>query len=215
MIMRRIAKMQSVTCYNASGPPPILSSSGSGACWNGRRDVLIRDSISAVAFGKESSGVTAGAHTSTRPTHASMATVHQEAEGMARELPPGYQPSSTEEFMNPLQVAYFRQRLETSRADLQRELAAIPPPTVDEGNQEGDQTDQASAGSEREFGMLNRERVQTLLRQTERALAKLEAGTYGYCDVTGEPIDLRRLLAQPATCLSLEAQQAREGRPRR
>jgi DnaK suppressor protein len=144
-----------------------------------------------------------------------MATVHQEAEGMAHELPPGYQPSSTEEFMNPLQVAYFRQRLETSRADLQRELAAIPPPTVDEGGQEGDQTDQASAGSEREFGMLNRERVQTLLRQTERALAKLEAGTYGYCDVTGEPIDLRRLLAQPATCLSLEAQQAREGRPRR
>jgi DnaK suppressor protein len=144
-----------------------------------------------------------------------MATVHQEAEGMARELPPGYRPSSTEEFMNPLQVAYFRQRLETSRADLQRELAAIPPPTVDEGGQEGDQTDQASAGSEREFGMLNRERVQTLLRQTERALAKLEAGTYGYCDVTGEPIDLCRLLAQPATCLSLEAQQAREGQPRR
>src|SRR5215213_5577531 len=87
---------------------------------------------------------------------------------------------------------------------VQKQTLQQNPPAVDEGSQEGDQTDQASAGSEREFGMLNRERVQTLLRQTERALAKLEAGTYGYCDVTGEPIDLRRLLAQPATCLSLE-----------
>jgi DnaK suppressor protein len=51
-----------------------------------------------------------------------------------------------------------------------------------------------------------------LLRQTERALSKLEDGTYGYCEDTGEPIDLKRLMAQPATSLSLAAQQAREGR---
>ena len=58
----------------------------------------------------------------------------------------------------------------------------------------------------------NRERIQILLRQTERALLKLENGTYGYCEDTGEPIDLKRLMAQPATSLSLAAQQAREGR---
>ena len=58
----------------------------------------------------------------------------------------------------------------------------------------------------------NRERIQRLLRQTERALSKLEDGTYGYCEDTGEPIDLKRLMAQPATSLSLAAQQAREGR---
>ena len=58
----------------------------------------------------------------------------------------------------------------------------------------------------------NRERVQLLLRQAERALAKLDNGTYGYCEDTGEPIDLKRLMAQPATSLSLAAQQAREGR---
>ncbi|HME26981.1 MAG TPA: TraR/DksA family transcriptional regulator [Acetobacteraceae bacterium] len=128
------------------------------------------------------------------------------------ELPPGYEPSATEEFMNPLQVAYFRQRLEKSRADLRQELDAIPSPAADDSSRDGDQTDHASAESEREFEIRNRERIQVLLRQTERALSKLEDGTYGYCEDTGEPIDLRRLMAQPATSLSLAAQQAREGR---
>ena len=131
---------------------------------------------------------------------------------MAVELPPGYQPSADEEFMNPTQVEYFRQRLEKSRADLRRELDAIPPPDADDGGQVGDQTDHASANLEREFKLQNRERVQMLLRQTERALSKLENGTYGYCEQTDEPIDLKRLIAQPTTSLSLTAQQARERR---
>lgn len=133
---------------------------------------------------------------------------------MAVELPPGYEPSAAEEFMNPMQVAYFRQRLEKSRADLRQELDAIPSPASDDSGREGDQTDHASADSEREFEIQNRERVQRLLRQTERALSKLEDGTYGYCEDTGEPIDLRRLMAQPATSLSLAAQEARERRSR-
>ena len=114
--------------------------------------------------------------------------------------------------MNPKQVEYFRQRLERAQSDLRRELDAIPSPEADVLSQEGDQTDHASAASEREFEIQNRERVQILLQQTERALAKLETGTYGYCEDTGKPIDLRRLIAQPTTSLSLEAQQAREGR---
>jgi DnaK suppressor protein len=127
-------------------------------------------------------------------------------------LPPGYEPSATEEFMNPNQVAYFRQRLEKLRADLRAELDAIPPPAADVSSREGDQADHASADSEREFEIQNRERVQSLLRRAERALSKLENGTYGYCEDTGEPIDLKRLMAQPTTSLSLAAQQAREGR---
>ena len=77
---------------------------------------------------------------------------------------------------------------------------------------EGDQTDHASADSEREFEIQNRERVQMLLRQTEQALGRLGNGTYGYCAETGKPIDLKRLMAQPATSLSLAAQEARERR---
>jgi DnaK suppressor protein len=129
---------------------------------------------------------------------------------MTVELPSGYQPSADEEFMNPKQVEYFRRQLEQSRADLRRELDAIPPPAAQDVGQEGDQTDHASAASEREFALQNSERIQRLMRQTERALSKLDAGTYGYCDDTGEPIDLKRLMAQPATSLSLAAQQARE-----
>ena len=131
---------------------------------------------------------------------------------MVVELPPGYRPSAEEEFMNPKQVEYFRQRLEKARTDLRRELDAIPSPEFNSSDREGDQTDHASANSEREFEIQNRERVQMLVRQAERALSKLENGTYGYCDDTGEPIDLKRLMAQPATSLSLAAQQARERR---
>jgi DnaK suppressor protein len=130
---------------------------------------------------------------------------------MGIELPHEYQPSDGEEFMNPMQVEYFRRRLEQLRADLRQELNAIPPPEAHDITQEGDQIDHASAASEREFALQNRERIQRLLRQTERALSKLEDGTYGYCEDTGEPIDLKRLIAQPATSLSLAAQQAREG----
>ena len=131
---------------------------------------------------------------------------------MAVDLPPGYQPSADEEFMNPKQVEYFCQRLEEARTDLRRELDAMPPRDADDLGWEGDQTDHASADSEREFEIQNRERVQMLLRQTEQALARLENGTYGYCADTGEPIVLKRLVAQPATSLSLAAQEARERR---
>jgi DnaK suppressor protein len=131
---------------------------------------------------------------------------------MATDLPPGYQPSADEEFLNPTQVEYFRRRLEKAREDLRRELEAIPSPDANDLSYDGDQTDHASADSEREFEIQNRERVQMLLRQTERALARLENGTYGYCEDTGEPIGLKRLIAQPTTSLSLSAQEARERR---
>ena len=79
---------------------------------------------------------------------------------MVVELPPGYQPSADEVFMNPMQVEYFRRRLEQSRADLRRELDAIPPPEAHDITQEGDQTDHTSAPEEREFAAQNRERIQ-------------------------------------------------------
>ena len=131
---------------------------------------------------------------------------------MVVELLPGYQPWIDEEFMNPKQVAYFHQRLEKLRADLRRELDATPPAEADDSGQVGDQTDHASAHSEREFAIQNHQRIQMLLRETERALATVENGTYGYCEDTGEPIDLKRLMAEPTTSLSLSAQQTRECR---
>jgi len=129
---------------------------------------------------------------------------------MTTHPPAGYVPSEAEEFMNPSQAAYFRQRLEQMRADLLRELDAIPHVDADDGAREGDQADHASADTERTFEMTNRERVRMLLRQTEQALVRLDKGTFGYCADSGEPIGLKRLIAQPATPLSLRAQEERE-----
>lgn len=126
--------------------------------------------------------------------------------------PTAYQPSAEEAFMNPRQVAWFRDRLLAARTTLERELDALPHSEAEQPDREGDQTDHASADSEREFEVLNRARIQTLLHQTDAALTRIENGTYGYCEDTGEPIGLRRLMAQPATALSLAAQEARERR---
>lgn len=125
---------------------------------------------------------------------------------------PDYQPSPDEAYMNPRQVAYFRRKLEQARADLRHELDEVPHIEPDETARDGDQTDHASADTDREFAILNRARIQALLHQTETALTRLDNGTYGYCDDTGEPIGLKRLIAQPATSLSLAAQEAREQR---
>lgn len=134
-------------------------------------------------------------------------------EGMPTNLPDGYKPSNSEVFMNPLQVEYFRSKLLQMRADAQRELDATPTARVDDSAREGDQADQASAAVDREFDIVNRERTQVLLHQIEGALVRLDRGTYGYCEDTGEPIDLRRLDAQPTATLTIEAQAQRE-RPR-
>ena len=129
-------------------------------------------------------------------------------------LPPGYMPSTEEAFMNASQVEYFRQKLLRLRADIEGELAVTPPADVNESGREGDQADQASAAEDREFGLINRRRAHGLLGQIERALIRLDNGTYGYCEDTGEPIALARLEAQPTATLTTEAQAARERRGR-
>lgn len=115
--------------------------------------------------------------------------------------------------MNTSQVEYFRRKLLRLRADTQRELDATLPADPDDNIREGDQADQAdqaNAAVDREFGIVNRERAHSLLHQIEQALARLDNGTYGYCEDTGEPIDLRRLDAQPTATLTTAAQARRE-----
>src|SRR6478736_4560005 len=100
---------------------------------------------------------------------------------MPANLPSDYRPSPVEAFMNPSQVEYFRRKLLRLRADTQRELDAAPPADPGDSIREGDQADQASAATDREFGIVNRERAHSLLHQIEQALARLDNGTYGYC----------------------------------
>ena len=125
-------------------------------------------------------------------------------------LPSSYKPSDAEEFMNPLQVEYFRRKLLQLRAGTERELSASPAAGADDSLREGDQADQASAAVDREFDIVNRERAQALLHQIDQALTRLDNGTYGYCEDTAEPINLRWLDAQPTATLTTEAQARRE-----
>lgn len=131
-------------------------------------------------------------------------------QNMPTNLPSDYTPSPAEAFMNTSQVEYFRRKLLRLRADTQRELDATLPADPDDNIREGDQADQANAAVDREFGIVNRERAHSLLHQIGQALARLDNGTYGYCEDTGEPIDLRRLDAQPTATLTTAAQARRE-----
>ena len=129
---------------------------------------------------------------------------------MAEHPDPHYRPTEAEPFMNPRQLAYFREKLLRAHADLAHELEQNPAAGPDDSIRVGDQADQASAEVDRETLALNRERARILMNQIDQALVRIENGTYGYCEETGEPIDLKRLEAQPSATLSLQAQERRE-----
>jgi DnaK suppressor protein len=133
---------------------------------------------------------------------------------MTAQSPAKYRASSGEEYMNPRQVAYFRQRLLVMRASLTDELSAKPVAGIQDSDGLGDQTDQASAESDRDIEWLNHERMKLLLSKVDQALARMETGQYGFCEITGEPIGLERLEAQPTATLSLAAQQQQERQAR-
>jgi DnaK suppressor protein len=129
---------------------------------------------------------------------------------MRPSLPPGYRPSEDEEFMNPLQLEYFRQKLLRWRAEL---LAPASDPLQhlrEESLGEPDLTDRASLETERAIELRTRARERRLLSKIDAALRRIDQGTYGYCEETDEPIGIRRLEARPIATLSIEAQERHE-----
>jgi DnaK suppressor protein len=116
--------------------------------------------------------------------------------------------------MDPAQLDHFRQRLRTLRAELHAESDAIPPIGEAEGGHGGDMADQSSAETDRDLTALNRERTRLALGDVDRALARIENGTFGICEDTGLPIGFRRLEVQPTATLSIEAQEQRESEAR-
>jgi DnaK suppressor protein len=125
-------------------------------------------------------------------------------------LPPDYRPSEGEEFMNPLQLEYFRQKLLRWRADLLREADGTLASLSEGGIHEADITDRASVETDRALELRTRDRARKLISKINQALARVEAGTYGFCEETGEPIGLKRLEARPIATLSIEAQERHE-----
>ncbi len=125
-------------------------------------------------------------------------------------LPPDYRPSDSEEFMNPLQVEYFRQKLLRWRADLLRDADDTLTSLGQGGILEADITDRASVETDRALELRTRDRARKLVSKIDQAVQRIENGQYGYCEETGEPIGLKRLEARPIATLSLEAQERHE-----
>ena len=125
-------------------------------------------------------------------------------------LPPDYRPSDDEEFMNPVQVEYFRQKLIRWRADLLREADGTLASLSQGGILEADLTDRASVETDRALELRTRDRARKLVSKIDQALVRVESGTYGYCEETSEPIGLKRLEARPIATMSIEAQERHE-----
>lgn len=125
-------------------------------------------------------------------------------------LPVNYQPSEKEEFMNPNQVEYFRQKLLRWRSELLDEANQTIANLSTESLHRPDQMDRAQIESNAALDLRTRDRERKLLQKIEAALRRIEDGSYGYCDETGEPISLSRLEARPIAALSLHAQEMHE-----
>jgi RNA polymerase-binding transcription factor len=125
-------------------------------------------------------------------------------------LPPDYRPSEDEEFMNPLQLEYFRLKLLRWRAELLAESSETLQHLKEESLSEPDIADRATLETDRYTELRTRDRERKLISKIDEALQRIESGTYGYCEETDEPIGVRRLDARPIATLSLEAQERHE-----
>ena len=129
-------------------------------------------------------------------------------------LPSGYRPTSDEEYMGPLQIEYFRQRLLHWRADLVEESKQTIENLKDEVRDVGDEAERATRETENSLELRTRDRYRKLIGKIDKALRRIEDGEYGYCEETGEEIGLDRLEARPIATLCLDAQERWEHRQR-
>ena len=123
-----------------------------------------------------------------------------------------YVPSEKEPFMNDKQVAYFRAKLLNWKEDIVRESKETISHLQDENHILPDAADRASSETDRSLELRARDRQRKLISKIDAALKRIEDGTYGYCEETGEPIGIARLDARPIATLSLEAQEMHERR---
>lgn len=125
-------------------------------------------------------------------------------------LPKNYKPTQKEKFMNAKMKEYFRQKLVSWKNDLLRESSQTLSNLQNENEAKPDITDRASEEIDRSFELRTRDRERKLINKIDAALQRIEDGSYGYCDETGDPISIKRLEARPVATLSLEAQEMHE-----
>ncbi len=125
-------------------------------------------------------------------------------------LPPNYKPSADEEYMNDLQLEYFRQKLENWKKSIVSQSIDTLEDLRQGGLNQPDEIDRASMETDKSLDLRTKDRIRKLISKIDEALDRIEDGTYGYCEETGEPIGLERLEARPVATLSIEAQERHE-----
>jgi DnaK suppressor protein len=125
-----------------------------------------------------------------------------------------YRPSDKEPFMNERQCDYFRVKLLAWKEEILEEAKETLLHLQEENQNHPDLADRASSETDRAIELRARDRQRKLISTIDEALVRIDDGSYGYCEETGEPIALRRLEARPIATLSVEAQERHERRER-
>ena len=121
-------------------------------------------------------------------------------------VPAGYEPTDKEDFMSPVMVAFFKKKLLDWREDIVNQTKETINFLQDESVSHPDPADTAAANADRQLELRTKDRLRKLLSKVDKALLRIEKGTYGYCEETGDPIRVGRLSARPIATLSIEAQ---------
>jgi len=129
-------------------------------------------------------------------------------------LPEDYRPAESEPFMNDRQLEYFRRKLKTWKQELLDQSAETIEGLQGSARAVPDIADRASEETDRALELRTRDRQRKLVSKIDAALRRIENGEYGYCEVSGEPISLKRLDARPIAIMTLEAQEKHERRER-
>jgi DnaK suppressor protein len=127
-------------------------------------------------------------------------------------LPPDYRPSDSEPFMNEMHRAYFRKRLQDWKDDILRQTRETLAILHEDSTQHADIADRATSETDRATELRTRDRQRKLIAKIDAAISRIDDGSYGFCEDTGEPIGLKRLDARPIATLSVEAQERHERR---
>lgn len=123
-----------------------------------------------------------------------------------------YRPADDEPFMNERQTEYFRRKLTDWKSDLMEDSRDTVAGMKDQTRNIPDVADRASEETDRALELRTRDRQRKLVNKIDAALRRIDEGEYGYCEITGEPISLKRLDARPIATMSLEAQERHERR---
>ncbi|MEM7463984.1 MAG: RNA polymerase-binding protein DksA [Pseudomonadota bacterium] len=131
---------------------------------------------------------------------------------MSDAIEANYMPSDDEPFMNDRQREYFKNKLLKWKSDILKESRGTLDTLQDQSDKLPDMADRASSETDRSIELRARDRQRKLIGKIDEALRRIEDGSYGYCEETGEPISLKRLDARPIATLSIEAQERHERR---